>query len=98
MSENDTTDLEAELVEIEAAIAKRKTLLGLVKETRGDLKQRSDFGWFMTLCEEEFGTILAVSSGIKAREWGEVEDKIEKDIIKLEIEQKILRREIARNS
>ena len=98
MADETLTDLEQELHEINVGIAKREMLLTIVRDTKTDLKKRSDFGWFLTLCEEEVGTIMAVSSQIEARDWGEIEDRIEKDIIKLEIEQKILRRECAKQA
>ena len=85
---------EAKLRRIERALAKKQLLLQLIREIQASYAKKSDFGWFLSMVTLEAGTIFAVLSGSKARKWADVAKNLETEILLLEIERRLQRKEI----
>lgn len=80
---------------IERALARIEILLELADTLAGRHARHSDRGWMVSMLTLEAGTLMAVSSGGKARGWSSVCRALELERLRLQIDRASAERELA---
>ena len=76
--------------DIAAQIRFKEALLDCVQHLRNDSKNRSDMGWLTSIATVGAGTVMAVLSGKKAHQYNQIIRELERDIIMLKVEERLM--------
>ena len=90
--------LRARVRAIERAIARHEVLIEMTRTLAARNSRRSDLGWYASMLTLEVGTLMAVRSGKRARDMGDITRALEIELLHLQAARLLLERELQKSA
>ncbi len=91
-------ELPKRLTKIIEAIQTLEEVLACISATSDSWTDKSDMGWLLSMVSENPGTILAVLFGRRGRSWDQCARELERTIMMLRIDKRILEWELRKKT